>query len=50
LRQAIRYGALVPKKVVSVSSASRHRADRSGKAGEPSKSTMVESTSSPETR
>src|SRR5439155_13407827 len=38
-RQAIRNGALVPKQVVPVSEASRHRCIRSGWAGVPSYST-----------
>ena len=44
------YGAEVPKKVTPSSSARRHRADRSGCAGLPSYSTIVDPTSSPETR
>ena len=42
--------SLVPKQVVPVSEARRHRCIRSGWAGLPSYSTIVELTSSPETR
>ncbi len=50
LRQAIRYGADVPKYVSPSSWAIRHRKPRSGWAGDPSYSTIVASTARPDTR
>ncbi len=50
LRQAMRNGADTPSTVVAVSAASSHSVASVGNAGSPSKSTIVDPVSSPETR